>query len=72
MGSKIELFENAQAHWPKAGTPGGGCLVARPALAKGKVRENVQEFAESKSDALRRRVSASATMVRTISAAGRT
>ncbi len=32
MVSNIELFENAQAHWPKAGTPGGGCLVA-PRLA---------------------------------------
>jgi hypothetical protein len=50
MGSKIELFENAQAHWPKAGTPGGGCLVAPPWLAKGKVHENAQEFAESRLD----------------------
>ena len=24
-----------KAHWPKAGTPGGGCLVAPPPLAKG-------------------------------------
>jgi hypothetical protein len=58
MVSNSKLSENAKAHWPKAGTPGGGFLVRPAWLAKGKVREKAQEFAESKSDACRNDFSA--------------